>query len=81
MIDLLRIAAVGIEAESGSINKLLGELKGEDVLEVIARGREKLAAVPSGGGGVGKDVVDLRGATCHHCQFYSMAYVRRRTSL
>lgn len=46
------LGSVGIEAEKSNIDKLLGEMKGKDVLEVIARGREKLAAVPSGGGAV-----------------------------
>ena len=43
------MVAVGIEADDGSIDKLLNEMKGREVEEVIARGREKLAAVPSGG--------------------------------
>ncbi|KAI7996230.1 60S acidic ribosomal protein P2-4 [Camellia lanceoleosa] len=30
---------------------LLSEVKGKDITELIASGREKLASVPSGGGG------------------------------
>lgn len=50
--DITKILeSVGIEAESENVNKLIKELEGKDILEVIAKGREKLAAVPSGGGG------------------------------
>jgi large subunit ribosomal protein LP2 len=31
------------------VSKLLSELEGKDVMEVIAAGREKLASVPAGG--------------------------------
>ena len=43
--------AVGAEADDERIEQLLGELKGRDINEVIASGREKFAAVPGGGGG------------------------------
>jgi large subunit ribosomal protein LP2 len=43
--------AVGAEADDDRISFLLGELKGKDILEVIASGKEKFASVPSGGGG------------------------------
>lgn len=42
--------AVGAEVEDDKIELLLSELKGKDITEVIASGREKLASVPSGGG-------------------------------
>ena len=56
---LFLLSAVGIEADSASIAKLLGELEGKDVAEVIAEGRDKLqsvasvavAAAPAGGAG------------------------------
>lgn len=37
--------AVGAEAEAANIQKLIGELKGKDVAEIIAAGTEKLASV------------------------------------
>ncbi|XP_064619689.1 large ribosomal subunit protein P2-like [Lineus longissimus] len=49
--DLEKIlGSVGIEAEAEKINKIISELKGKDVEEVMAEGRTKLASVPSGGG-------------------------------
>ncbi len=41
--------AVGVEAEAEKVSKLLAELEGKDINEVIAAGKEKLASVPSGG--------------------------------
>ena len=43
---------VGAEADDDRIELLLSEVKGKDVTELIAAGREKLASVPSGGGAV-----------------------------
>ncbi len=43
------INAVGVESDAAAVSKLLGELEGKDVTEVIAAGREKLASVPAGG--------------------------------
>ncbi|XP_015901958.1 large ribosomal subunit protein P2B-like [Ziziphus jujuba] len=49
--DLKNIfAAVGAEADDDRIQFFLSEVKGKDVTELIASGREKLASVPSGGG-------------------------------
>ncbi|TQE10869.1 hypothetical protein C1H46_003569 [Malus baccata] len=42
----------GAEADSDKIELLLSEVKGKDITELIASGREKLASVPSGGGAV-----------------------------
>ncbi|KAI7996223.1 hypothetical protein LOK49_LG10G01449 [Camellia lanceoleosa] len=39
------------EADDDRIQLLLSEVKGKDITELIASGREKLASVPSGGGG------------------------------
>lgn len=44
--------AVGAETEDAQIELLLKEVKGKDCAELIAVGREKLASVPCGGGGV-----------------------------
>ncbi|OIW12166.1 hypothetical protein TanjilG_28574 [Lupinus angustifolius] len=46
------LASVGAEADNDKIELLLSEVKGKDVAELIASGREKLASVPSGGGAV-----------------------------
>lgn len=40
---------VGAEAEDKRINLFLAEVKGKDITELIAAGREKFASVPSGG--------------------------------
>merc|ERR1712150_184067 len=51
--DLKKIlASVGIEAESDKITKIISELKGKNLEELMAEGAEKLASVPSGGGAV-----------------------------
>ncbi|KAK4153954.1 60S acidic ribosomal protein P2 [Chaetomidium leptoderma] len=47
------LESVGIEADSERLEKLLSELKGKDINELIAEGSSKLASVPSGGGGGG----------------------------
>ncbi|PNY29201.1 60S acidic ribosomal protein P2 [Tolypocladium capitatum] len=43
------LSSVGIEADDERLNKLISELKGKDINELIAAGSEKLASVPSGG--------------------------------
>ncbi|OCK93750.1 ribosomal protein P2 [Cenococcum geophilum 1.58] len=45
------LESVGIEADSDRLKKLLSELKGKDLQELIAEGSTKLASVPSGGSG------------------------------
>uniref|UniRef100_A0A1E1X046 Large ribosomal subunit protein P2 n=1 Tax=Amblyomma aureolatum TaxID=187763 RepID=A0A1E1X046_9ACAR len=44
------LGSVGIESDSERLKKLISELKGKTVDEVIAKGKEKLATMPSGGG-------------------------------
>uniref|UniRef100_A0A131XQW3 Large ribosomal subunit protein P2 n=1 Tax=Hyalomma excavatum TaxID=257692 RepID=A0A131XQW3_9ACAR len=44
------LGSVGIESDSERLNKVISELKGKSVDEVIAKGKEKLATMPSGGG-------------------------------
>ncbi|KAE9616737.1 hypothetical protein Lal_00034430 [Lupinus albus] len=46
------LSSVGAEADDDRIELLLTEVKGKDITELIASGREKLASVPSGGGAV-----------------------------
>ncbi|KAK4396746.1 60S acidic ribosomal protein P2 [Sesamum angolense] len=43
---------VGAEADEDRIELLLAQVKGKDITELIAAGREKLASVPAGGGAV-----------------------------
>ncbi|KAK8352355.1 hypothetical protein V6Z11_A05G089200 [Gossypium hirsutum] len=46
------LGSVGAEADDDRIELLLSEVKGKDITELTASGREKLASVPSGGGAV-----------------------------
>ncbi|XP_075634284.1 large ribosomal subunit protein P2B-like [Castanea sativa] len=43
------LGSVGAEADDDRIELLLSEVKGKDITELIAAGREKLSSVPSGG--------------------------------
>ena len=45
------LESVGIEADSDRLDKLISELEGKDINELIQSGSEKLASVPSGGSG------------------------------
>ncbi|XP_076911669.1 large ribosomal subunit protein P2-like [Bidens hawaiensis] len=45
------LGSVGAEADEERIELLLSQVKGKDITELIAAGRERLAAVLSGGGG------------------------------
>ncbi|CAO1627266.1 unnamed protein product [Jaminaea pallidilutea] len=40
---------VGIEADESRLEKLVSELQGKDITQLITEGQEKLASVPSGG--------------------------------
>jgi large subunit ribosomal protein LP2 len=44
------LGSVGIETDNEKAEKVVKELTGKDIAEVIAKGSEKLASVPSGGG-------------------------------
>lgn len=46
---LFLCATVGIEADDKRIELFMSQVKGKDITELIAAGREKLASVPSGG--------------------------------
>ncbi|XP_009618588.1 large ribosomal subunit protein P2-like [Nicotiana tabacum] len=46
------LSSVGAEADNEKIELLLSQVKGKDLAELIAAGREMIASVPSGGGGV-----------------------------
>ncbi|CAL0333987.1 unnamed protein product [Lupinus luteus] len=56
------LASVGAEADDNRIELLLTEVKGKDITELIASGREKLASVPSGGGAVAVAAAPAGGA-------------------
>ncbi|KAL2759117.1 hypothetical protein ACRALDRAFT_1055742 [Sodiomyces alcalophilus JCM 7366] len=45
------LESVGIEADEERVEKLIAELDGKDINELIAEGSTKLASVPSGGAG------------------------------
>ncbi|KAL9112057.1 MAG: hypothetical protein Q9227_003677 [Pyrenula ochraceoflavens] len=45
------LESVGIDADEDRLEKLLSELEGKDIQELISEGSSKLASVPSGGGG------------------------------
>ncbi|KXT14603.1 hypothetical protein AC579_3684 [Pseudocercospora musae] len=45
------LSAVGVEADEERLEKLLSELEGKDINELISEGSTKLASVPSGGAG------------------------------
>ncbi|KAF1912555.1 60s acidic ribosomal protein-domain-containing protein [Ampelomyces quisqualis] len=47
------LESVGIEADSERLDKLISELEGKDINELISEGSAKLASVPSGGSGGG----------------------------
>ncbi|KAM0287767.1 hypothetical protein ACHAQH_000299 [Verticillium albo-atrum] len=45
------LESVGAEADQERLDKLISELEGKDINELIAEGSSKLASVPSGGAG------------------------------
>ncbi|KAH9823121.1 60s acidic ribosomal protein-domain-containing protein [Melampsora americana] len=45
------LGTVGIDAEEERLSKLISELNGKSLADLIAEGSAKLASVPSGGGG------------------------------
>ncbi|KAJ5931727.1 hypothetical protein N7516_006216 [Penicillium verrucosum] len=44
------LSSVGIDAEGDRLEKVISELQGKDLQELISEGSAKLASVPSGGG-------------------------------
>ena len=44
------LSSVGIDAEEEKLNKVISEMNGKSVEDVLCEGHEKLASVPSGGG-------------------------------
>ncbi|KAG2670804.1 hypothetical protein I3760_14G104400 [Carya illinoinensis] len=56
------LGSVGAEADDDRIKLLLSEVKGKDITELIAAGREKLASVPAVGGAAAFDAPAAAGA-------------------
>jgi large subunit ribosomal protein LP2 len=55
-------SAQSVDVEEERLSKLLSELEGKDVNELISEGSSKLASVPSGGGGGGSAAPAAGGA-------------------
>ncbi|KAK0511155.1 hypothetical protein JMJ35_006707 [Cladonia borealis] len=47
------LSSVGIDADDDRLDKLITELEGKNLQDLIAEGSSKLASVPSGGAGGG----------------------------
>ncbi|KAG0148608.1 hypothetical protein CROQUDRAFT_669826 [Cronartium quercuum f. sp. fusiforme G11] len=47
------LGTVGIDADEARLEKLISELSGKSIADLISEGSAKLASVPSGGGGGG----------------------------
>merc|ERR1712115_353364 len=45
------LSSVGIEADGDKVDKVVAELAGKNIEELIAEGTTKLGSMPSGGGG------------------------------
>ncbi|KAE8414994.1 60s acidic ribosomal protein-domain-containing protein [Aspergillus pseudocaelatus] len=45
------LSSVGIDSDEERLQKLISELEGKDLQQLISEGTEKLATVPSGGAG------------------------------
>ncbi|KAK4878017.1 hypothetical protein RN001_010523 [Aquatica leii] len=43
------LSSVGIEADQDKVKKVIGELSGKSIDQIIAQGREKLSAMPAAG--------------------------------
>ncbi|XP_046575799.1 60S acidic ribosomal protein P2-like [Haliotis rubra] len=60
------LGSVGIEVEKDKITKVISELKGKNIEELIEEGQKKLASVPTGGvaaaGGAGSATPAAGGA-------------------
>ncbi|XP_018576549.1 60S acidic ribosomal protein P2 [Anoplophora glabripennis] len=55
--DLEKIlSSVGVEADGDRVKKVISELNGKSIDDVIAQGREKLSSMPVGGGGAAAPV-------------------------
>ncbi|KAL4927638.1 ribosomal protein P2 [Aspergillus undulatus] len=56
------LSSVGVDADDERLEKLISELQGKDINELIAEGTTKLASVPSGGGAAAAPAAAAGGA-------------------
>ncbi|KAL4944771.1 60s acidic ribosomal protein-domain-containing protein [Aspergillus oleicola] len=56
------LSSVGVDADDERLEKLIAELQGKDINELIAEGTTKLASVPSGGGAAAAPAAAAGGA-------------------
>ena len=47
------LSAVGVESDADDLGKLISELEGKDLVEILETGKERLAKFGGGGGGGG----------------------------
>eukprot|EP00200_Dunaliella_tertiolecta_P008594 CAMPEP_0202369138 /NCGR_PEP_ID=MMETSP1127-20130417/1025_1 /ASSEMBLY_ACC=CAM_ASM_000462 /TAXON_ID=3047 /ORGANISM="Dunaliella tertiolecta, Strain CCMP1320" /LENGTH=105 /DNA_ID=CAMNT_0048964697 /DNA_START=88 /DNA_END=401 /DNA_ORIENTATION=+ len=43
------LSSVGVEANAGELSKLMGEVQGKDIAELVEEGKKKLASLPAAG--------------------------------
>lgn len=46
------LSSVGIESDSEKLKKVISQLNGKNIEEIITKGKEKLASIPTGGAAV-----------------------------
>ncbi|THY05461.1 hypothetical protein D6D02_07709 [Aureobasidium pullulans] len=56
------LSSVGVDAEGERLDKLISELEGKNIQELISEGSAKLASVPSGGAGAAAGSAPAAGA-------------------
>ncbi|XP_031834291.1 ribosomal protein LP2 [Nomia melanderi] len=56
------LSSVGIESDTEKLKKVISELNGKSIDELIAQGREKLSSMPVGGGAVAAAAAPAAGA-------------------
>lgn len=55
--------SAGVEIDADVLSKVMSELEGKDVMELIAEGKSKLSSVPSGGAAAGGPAAGAADAT------------------
>ncbi|KAH0261298.1 hypothetical protein KCU91_g14101, partial [Aureobasidium melanogenum] len=56
------LSSVGVDAEGERLDKLISELSGKNIQELISEGSAKLASVPSGGAAAAGGAAPAAGA-------------------
>lgn len=54
--------SAGVDCDDEILSKVMSELEGKDIMEVIAEGKSKLSSVPSGGAAGGAGAAAAGGA-------------------